>query len=95
MHFFGYRIAGIFCGVKLSWICTTLVICGKFFLLCIATFEFAASIELEGTACAKGPLGLGKFSFLLKYRYKAMSKCFYTCSRHVVEVSEVIMIERA
>ena len=34
------------------------------------------------------------FFFLLKYRYKAMSKCFYTCSR-VVEVSEVIMTEQA
>ena len=85
---------GIFHGVKLLWIHTILVIRGKLFVLCITTFVFAASIELEGTACAKGPLGLGKFSFLLKYRYKAMSKCFYTCSRRVVEVSEVTTIEQ-
>ena len=76
-----YRIAsGYF-----SWIHTILVIRGKIFMLCIATlttppFVSAASIKLEGTACAKGPLGLGKLSFLLKYRYKAISKCFCTCS---------------
>ena len=32
-----YCIAGIFCGVKLSWIRTIMVICGKIFVLCIAT----------------------------------------------------------
>ena len=31
-----YRIAGIFRGIKLSWIRTILVIRGKIFMLCIA-----------------------------------------------------------